>query len=65
MQNNSGINKVFLIGKIQTEPRRHKITGDADKLCFTLATTESLKKGDSATEHIEHHHVVLDPRMPM
>ena len=58
MQNNAGINKVFLVGRIKTEPRRHKNFNNADTLCFLLVTTESFRKGDSQSDHEEHHHLI-------
>ncbi|QJD96690.1 single-stranded DNA-binding protein [Mucilaginibacter robiniae] len=55
--NNTGINKVFLVGQIEKEPRLHKNQDKEDELYFTLATTEQIKKGNDYIEHIELHSV--------
>lgn len=64
MQNNAGVNKVFLLGQIKTEPRRHKSLNHADTLCFTLVTKESFRKSDQLTDHEEHHSLVIQGDHP-
>lgn len=63
MQNNSGINKVFLVGHIAGEPRFHNSTA-GNELCFSLITTETIKKGNENLEHIEHHNIKIPQGSP-
>ena len=54
-----GINKVFLIGHIGKDP---EVTYTGGGLCiakFSLATTESVKKGDSYEDKTEWHRIVF------
>lgn len=64
MLNNSGINKVFLLGTIDKEPRWHKSNGSNDFLCFTLTTKELIRKNNLDTEHIEWHHIKVPAGHP-
>jgi single stranded DNA-binding protein len=57
--NNSGINKVFLLGNIAREPRSHKTEGCPDMLCFTLLTRERLVKNGVLDEHCEYHNIKI------
>jgi len=59
MNSNTGINKVFLLGHVKNEPRRHKNPNSADTLCFKLVTRENYRKGDSVTAHEEYHDLVI------
>ncbi|MVN92708.1 single-stranded DNA-binding protein [Mucilaginibacter aquatilis] len=61
MHNNSGVNKVFLIGHIKTEPRRHKLQNKPDTICFNLVTNEHFRKGDQTSAHEEHHSIIVCP----
>jgi single-stranded DNA-binding protein len=55
---NSTVNRVFLLGKIADEPVWIQ-KGNKRLLCFTLTTTEEIKKGEKILEHIEMHHVII------
>jgi single-stranded DNA-binding protein len=55
---NNTVNRVFLLGKIADDPAWVR-KGNTRLLCFTLATTEEIKKGDALLEHMEMHHVVI------
>jgi single-strand DNA-binding protein len=57
MFNNSGINRVFLVGTIEKEPRWHKGSTAATSLCFTIATKELINKNNVDVEHIEIHNI--------
>lgn len=59
MYNNSGINKVFLLGHIESSPRLHK-TGKAENICFTLKTVERIQKNSEPVEHVELHNLIVD-----
>jgi len=64
MLNNSGINKVFLVGTIDREPRWHKSNNLNDYLCFTLTTKELIRKNNIDTEHVEWHHIKIPANHP-
>jgi single-strand DNA-binding protein len=64
MLNNSGINKVFLVGTIDREPRWHKSNNTNDFLCFTLTTKELIRKNHLDTEHIECHYIKVPATHP-
>jgi single-stranded DNA-binding protein len=64
MHNNSGINKVFLVGYVETTHRRHYNNSKPDNFCFTLTTSEIVYKGVSSFEHVEHHHIVVNANHP-
>jgi len=64
MLNNSGINKVFLVGTIEREPRWHKSNSTNDYLCFTLTTKELIRKNFMDTEHLEWHHIKVPATHP-
>jgi single stranded DNA-binding protein len=55
---NATVNRVFLMGKITDEPAWTQ-KGNKRVLCFTLSTTEEIRKGEALLEHIEMHHVVI------
>jgi single-stranded DNA-binding protein len=57
MFNNSGINRVFLVGTIEKEPRWHKGSSTAPTLCFTIATKELINKNGVDVEHLEIHNI--------
>jgi len=58
MLNNSGINKVFLVGHIGKEPRLHTLN-EQEQLCFPLVTNEFIKKNGETIEHIEWHQIKI------
>lgn len=64
MLNNSGINKVFLVGTIDKEPRWHENNNQNDCLCFTLVTKELIRKHNADTEHTEFHNIKLPASYP-
>lgn len=57
MFNNSGINRVFLVGTIEKEPRWHKAGSTAPTLCFTMITKEVINKNNVDVEHLEAHNI--------
>lgn len=59
MRDNTGINKIFLLGQIATEPHLHR--GKTDEYRFTLITKEVHDKKGEEVEHLEYHNV----RLPM
>lgn len=54
MFTNSGVNKVFLIGRIDGEPVLKDLDKAEQVLFFRLVTTELIKDGKELTEH---HHI--------
>lgn len=56
MLNNSGVNKVILVGYVARQPRRHNIN-DTQMLCFPLVTQEYIKKNGVNVEHLEQHQI--------
>lgn len=62
MNNNEGINKVFLIGQVSKTPRWHKSGHDGPLLRFTLQTREIYHQKGRPTEHIEEHLIKLPER---
>ncbi len=58
MLNNSGINKVILVGYVAKQPRRHTID-NVQTLCFPLVTQEYIKKNSDKTEHLEWHQIKM------
>jgi single-stranded DNA-binding protein len=59
---NSTVNRVFLLGDIIDEPIWAQ-KGNKRALCFTLTTTEEIRKGETILKHIERHQVVLPPEI--
>ncbi|MBL4676785.1 MAG: single-stranded DNA-binding protein [Mucilaginibacter sp.] len=57
MRYNSGINKIFLVGQITTEPSLHK--GKINEYQFTLVTREIHDKQGEKVEHLEYHQIQL------
>ena len=57
---NTGINRVFLLGFVGEDPNWQIIEGQR-MLCFTLSTSEVIKKGDGAHEHVELHSIKISP----
>jgi len=55
---NTTVNRVFLLGKIADDPAWAQ-KGNKRLLCFSLSTTEEIRKGEALLEHIETHHVVI------
>lgn len=55
---NATVNRVFLLGKIIDGPVSVK-KGKRLVFCFTLTTTEEIRKGVAIVEHIEMHHLVI------
>lgn len=60
MSSTSGVNKVFLVGHVETPPRKHIGGNGENKMHFTLSTIEPVKKGNYVSEHIELHHLFID-----
>lgn len=58
MLNNSGVNKVILVGQVAKQPRRHSFNG-VQFLCFPLITQEFIKKNGQRIEHLEFHQIKL------
>lgn len=56
MPSRSGINRVFLMGKVNGELRSETVKGEG-MLSFQLAIPEILKKAHSSYEHIEYHNI--------
>jgi single-strand DNA-binding protein len=63
MLNNSGVNKVLLVGYIGKQPRRHTFN-DMQMLCFPLVTQEFIKKNGERTEHLEWHQIKVPINSP-
>jgi single-strand DNA-binding protein len=63
MPSNTTVNRVLLLGNIIDEPvlvqKNNKQT-----LCFTLTTSEEIRKGETLLEHVEKHHIVAPGGMP-
>ncbi|MBS1532274.1 MAG: single-stranded DNA-binding protein [Bacteroidetes bacterium] len=57
MSNNAGVNRVFLLGRVEKEPAREFVNGE-HVLYFPLKTTEEIKKGDGLQEHFEFHNMM-------
>lgn len=55
---NATVNRVFLMGKIADEPVWAQ-KGNKRLLCFTLSTTEEIRKGEALLEHVELHHIII------
>lgn len=55
---NATVNRVFLMGKIIDEPLWAQ-KGNKRLLCFTLSTTEEIRKGETVLEHVEMHHIII------
>lgn len=60
MSFNTGINRVFLLGNVSENPDWQLIEGQR-MLCFTLITTEDVKKGNGSYEHTEWHTIKISP----
>ena len=56
---NAGINKVFLVGSIDKEPRWHKHNDNKKSLHFSLLTVEPISKHGRTINHIEVHLIVI------
>lgn len=61
MLNNSGINKIFLLGTISNKPQRQVKCSESTFLYFTLETKEHI--GGKIPLHIEHHNIEADQRL--
>jgi single-stranded DNA-binding protein len=59
---NATVNRVFLLGKIADDPAWVQ-KGNKRLLCFTLSTTEEIRKGEALIEHTEMHHVLVPGEM--
>ncbi len=57
MFTNSGINKVFLLGKIGEEPQLLDVGDQREVLCFPLITNEIIKKNGEDFELTERHNI--------
>ncbi|HEY9003987.1 MAG TPA: single-stranded DNA-binding protein [Mucilaginibacter sp.] len=55
---NATVNRVFLLGKIADDPVWTQ-KGNKRLLCFTLSTTEEIRKGDTLLEHVENHRLII------
>lgn len=62
MSFNTGINRVFLLGTVSENPAWHIVEGQR-MLCFTLITTEEVKKGNGSYEHTERHTIKISPEV--
>jgi single-stranded DNA-binding protein len=62
MSFNTGINRVFLLGTVNESPAWQIIEGQR-MLCFTLITTEEVKKGTGSYEHTELHTIKISPEL--
>ncbi|MGY3211419.1 single-stranded DNA-binding protein [Mucilaginibacter sp. HD30] len=60
MSNASGVNKIFLVGCVETTPKKHTNNGGNQRIHFVLSTSEAIKKGSQQIEHVEMHHVFID-----
>ena len=57
MFTNSGINKVFLIGKVSKDPQVYTFPDEPEVLCFQLVTKETIKKNGDDVEMMEYHNI--------
>jgi single-strand DNA-binding protein len=64
MSNTSGVNKIFLVGCVETAPKRHTNSNGGNHIHFVLSTREGIKKGSQQIEHIEMHHLIMDCQHP-
>lgn len=64
MLSQSTINKVILLGKIVKEPKWHSESGEKE-LCFTIATTENVRKNVDYVQHEEYHDIRLPDNIIM
>jgi single-stranded DNA-binding protein len=64
MLSNTGVNKIILLGQVTTSPEYLRIE-DTNFLCFTLVTTESLRKGEDVLQHNEFHQIQLPEKLIM
>lgn len=61
MHNNSGINKVFLLGAVSNTPQRQIKGSETALLYFTIETKEHI--GGKNPIHIEYHNIEADQRL--
>ena len=59
MVNNSGINKIILLGQIKETPDSNEL----DVLSFVLITKESIKRGIEKIEHLEYHFIKVPQKL--
>ncbi|RFZ94647.1 single-stranded DNA-binding protein [Mucilaginibacter conchicola] len=57
MRDNTGVNKIFLLGRIETEPQLHTIENAVSEYVFTLVTREVHDKRGGQIAHLEYHNV--------
>ena len=62
MLSNTGVNKIVLLGQVTTSPESLKIEG-TNFLCFTLLTTELIRKGTEILQHDEFHRIQMPEKM--
>jgi single-strand DNA-binding protein len=62
MLNGDSVNKVILMGRIGEEPR-WQIIDNSRMLCFTVLTTEKIKRHDDLREHEERHSVRIAEKL--
>jgi single-stranded DNA-binding protein len=62
MPYNSGVNRVFLLGRISGEPHWQTLNGQR-ALYLVLSTTENIKKNGGSYEHTEWHNIKMPPEM--
>lgn len=60
MHNSTGVNRVLLVGNIETAPKRHENGQGHARLVFSLTTTEAIRNGRQQFEHVELHHLVIN-----
>ncbi len=59
MNNQGGVNKVFLVGEISRQPRWHKNAQDGAMLCFALKTRDIYLQKGQPVEHTEEHTIKI------
>jgi len=66
MPQNSGVNKVILLGTVLTQPRCNSYVDIKEEYAFTLVTSELIDRKEGPTEHLEYHNIILPDRfMPL
>jgi single-strand DNA-binding protein len=54
----TGVNRVFLLGRVGDEPKWETISGQRVS-CFQISTTENIKKDGSTIKLTEWHHIKM------
>lgn len=58
----TGVNRVFLVGQINDEPKWQVINRQR-VFCFLLATIEDIKKDGGTQKHTERHNIKIPPEL--